>query len=265
MRTQLISFLFLTTSSFAVANGDQAEVLTLEGQYQGKNLFVSNSMASNGVGFCAYEVRVNGDVTTDFVSSSAFEIDLEQYKFKMGEDVMIQIVHKKGCQPKILNPTSCAPQATFKTKSITLDEEGMLNWTTTGESGILTFHIEQYKWNKWVKVGEVEGNGTSAENTYSFKLDLTSGNNKVRVMQVGTSGKKVYSTQAEITSNVVKPTMDYDKKGKAINFSAKTHYEIFDKYGQMRKKGFGEKVDISNLNSKEKYYVNYDNAFSEVN
>lgn len=263
MIKQMLSIVFVGMTASLWATNDQSEVLTIEGQYQSKNLFVSNSMASNGVGFCAYEVRVNGEVTTDAVSSSAFEIDLEQYSFKKGEDLIIQIMHKKGCQPKVLNPTSLSPQATFKTKEISLDETGLISWTTTNESGSLAFIVEQYKWNKWVKIGEVQGIGTGTENSYSFQMVLTSGKNKVRVKQVGNSGKEVYSPSAEIMSNEVKPTMDYDKKSKAVKFSAQTHYEIYDKYGQLCKKGFGDKVDMTTL-KKEVYFLNYDNTFEEV-
>lgn len=263
MKKQLLSIVFCGVAASLWATNDQAEILTIEGQYQSKNLYVSNSMAANGVGFCAYEVRVNGDVTTDAVASSAFEIDLEQYNFKQGEDLIIQITHKKGCQPKVLNPTSLSPQATFKTKEIDLDEKGLLTWTTTNESGSLAFVVEQYKWNKWVKIGEVQGNGKSGENSYDFQVTLTSGNNKVRVKQVGNSGKEVYSPSAEVMSNEVKPTMNYEKKTKSVAFSGKTHYEIYDKYGQLCKKGYGDKIDVSTL-KKENYYLNYDNTFEEL-
>lgn len=43
---------------------------------------------------------------------------------------------------------------------ISCTPDGTLTWTTTGESGKLTFTIEQYRWNKWVAIGEVDGLGT---------------------------------------------------------------------------------------------------------
>ena len=48
-------------------------VIVLEGHYQGKNLYVQNPFAGSGVGFCTFEVTINGEVTTDEVNSSAFE------------------------------------------------------------------------------------------------------------------------------------------------------------------------------------------------
>ena len=37
-----------------------AGVLVVEGKYQQKNLYVQNGFSSSGVGFCAFQVKVNG-------------------------------------------------------------------------------------------------------------------------------------------------------------------------------------------------------------
>ena len=42
----------------------QGGVIILEGNYQGKNLYVQNPFGSGGVGFCVTEVLVNGNITT---------------------------------------------------------------------------------------------------------------------------------------------------------------------------------------------------------
>ena len=57
-----------------------AEELVVKGTYQGENIYVKNPFAPSGVGFCAYEVTVNGTITTDEINSSAFEIDLSIYE-----------------------------------------------------------------------------------------------------------------------------------------------------------------------------------------
>ena len=43
----------------------QVGTLILEGNYQGKNVYVQNPNAASGVGFCVSEVLVNGNITTD--------------------------------------------------------------------------------------------------------------------------------------------------------------------------------------------------------
>lgn len=238
-------------------------ILLVEGQYQNKNVYVSNAVTSNGIGFCAYEVRVNGEITSDQISSSAFEIDLTNRKLTQGEPVIIQIFHKEGCVPKVLNANVLKPMPTFETKSITLDEAGALKWTTTNESGVLTFDVEQYKWNKWVKVGEVQGLGKATENNYEFKVVLVSGENKFRVIQKGNLGKVQKSPAADLNSTVQKPEFKYEKKSKSVIFTLDTGYEIYDQYGQIRKKGFGTTVDMSNL-AKGEYYLSYDNTTETI-
>ena len=61
IRVRLFNLLvFLLVSGFAMAGN-----IVLEGNYQGKNLYVRNPFAGSGVGFCTFEVTVNGSVTTD--------------------------------------------------------------------------------------------------------------------------------------------------------------------------------------------------------
>ena len=238
-------------------------VLVIEGQYQNKNLYVSNAVSSSGIGFCAYEVRVNGKVTTDELNSSAFEIDLSLLQIRQGDNVTIQIFHKEGCVPKVLNSSVLKPQPTFETKSITLSETGLLKWTTSNETGSLPYEIEQFKWNKWVKVGEVQGVGTASENSYEFQVTLVSGNNKFRVIQKGNLGKIQKSNTVEINSSLTKPDFDVDNKKDMVAFNRETSYEIYDQYGQVRKRGYGNNIDMANLPDGE-YYLSYDNYVETI-
>ncbi|MFZ5552048.1 MAG: hypothetical protein ACOZCO_02950 [Bacteroidota bacterium] len=248
-----------TSMLFISFNAMSESILTLEGQYQSKNLYVSNAVSSSGVGYCAYEVRVNGNITTDVVQSSAFEIDLSIYKFNPGDPVTIQIVHNEGCQPKVLNPMSIKPMPTFQVKEMNLSSEGLLTWSTTGESGSLPYNVEQFKWNKWVKIGEVQGAGTNGENKYDFKVTLTSGENKIRVTQKGNLNKVVSSNAVSAVSDIEKPTWEYNSKTGKIIFSKETSFEIFDKFGQARVRGFGKEINVSSLQDDE-YYLCFDNV-----
>lgn len=250
-------FVVLLLTSVIWANV-QAGTLVLEGHYQGKNLYVQNPFAGSGVGFCTYEVTINGTVTTDEVNSSAFEIDFKNAQIKIGEPVIVKIKHKDDCKPRVLNPEVLKPKSTFIAKTVNLDKGGMFTWTTTGESGILTYIVEQYRWNKWVKVGEVEGTGSTTENTYNFSLDLHSGENKVRVKQVDYTGSPRYSQAATTISTKPEVTFSPVKVKDEIAFSSETKYEVYDAYGNIVKRGFGSKVDASNL-KKGLYYLSYDN------
>jgi capsular polysaccharide biosynthesis protein len=77
------NFLVLIIAALVLTiNGFGQSMILLEGTYQGKNVYVQNPFASNGVGFCVYEVRVNDQITTDEIGSSAFEVDLRNFQLK---------------------------------------------------------------------------------------------------------------------------------------------------------------------------------------
>lgn len=254
-----ILLLFVVLASLSTYAGS----IVLEGRYQQRNIFVINAVSQDGVGYCVYEVTVNGQVTTDETNSQAFEIDLSILNLKAGDAVTVVIKHKDGCEPKILNPGALEPAPTFECTKINCDKNGLLTWETTGEMGKLAFTIQQFKWNKWVNVGEVMGNGTNTLNKYSFQTALVSGNNKFRVVQKSYEGDYRRSKECEIINSAEPVTFTYNKKTKSINFSSSTSYELWNLYGQIVKKGVGNSVDCSAF-EKGEYYINYDNSTGKV-
>ncbi len=252
---------FLLLAVIVQALGVSAGVVVIDGKYQNKNLYVQNSLSNSGVGYCAYEVSVNGQVSNDEVNSSAFEVDLSQYQLKFGDDVSIKIKHKDGCIPKILNPEVLKPKPTFDIISFNIDPSGDLKWKTKSESGSLPYIVEQYRWNKWVYVGEVQGKGTAEEHEYSFQATLHSGENKFRIKQVGHTNQPKFSSSVAITSGKSKVTYNYSRSAE-VQFSDETLFEVYDFYGTIVKKGFGKKIDMTNL-TKGGYYLCYDNIVEE--
>ena len=238
--------------------------LSLEGHYQGKSLFVENPLDEDGFGFCVTRVTVNGVPITESVQTSAFKISFEDFDLKIGDPVFIILEHGSGCKPRVLNPEVLLPKSTFEIKSMTCNENGNLKWETTGESGKLTFVVEQFRWDKWVAVGEVAGKGSSGINKYSIKISPHSGENKLRVTQRDNSGRKRESDPVMFTNTSIQSPTFYPKRVKdVIKFSSngksiETRYEIFDAYGSIVKKGVASEVDCSALN-KGAYYINYDN------
>jgi hypothetical protein len=240
-----------------------AGIIVVEGKYQDKNLYVQNGYAGNGVGFCTYEVTINGKTSTDEVNSSAFEIDFAAFSIKPGTPVVVEIKHKDDCSPKVLNPEALKPKATFEVVNINIDNKtGLISWTTKNEMGSLPFIVEQYRWNKWIPVGEVKGGGSMESNSYSFQTTSHSGENKFRVKQVGYGGTSKVSQNVTFMSAAGQPTYTMDKAGNNIDFSAETMYEVFDAYGNVIKRGFGSKLDVANL-SKGNYYLCYDNIMTD--
>lgn len=241
------------------AEEEKDGVIILEGKYQHRNIFIAQALGTEGIGFCAYEIRVNGNLITDEINSSAFEIDLAPFNFEIGEDIIIEIRHKMGCAPKVLNPGGLKPQPTFETVNISIDEAQILQWITENETGSLPFIVQQYKWNKWIDVGEVQGNGTPDISNYAFHVDFTSGLNKFRVVQFDQSGKTKTSDYVEIESSKPKLTFTYTRSKQIVVFSDDTGFEIHDKYGDLMMKGFGSSVDVSGL-SKDSYWLSFDNS-----
>lgn len=252
------TILGLITVIFSVSSAVFGGTIILEGNYQGKNIYVQNPFSGTGVGFCTYEVRVNGNVTTDEINSSAFEIDLTIHQLNIGDKVNITIKHKDDCKPKVLNPEVLKPKSTFEVVAMDIDKDGVMKWSTKGESGKLAYIVEQFRWNKWIKVGEAEGIGTPGQNDYSFKISSHTGENQFRVKQIDYTGKPRYSKSAKYVSTAPEITFSPIKVSKDIIFTGETMFEIYDSYGNIVKKGFADKVDVSNL-KKGIYYLNYDN------
>lgn len=239
--------------------GVSQETIILEGAYQKRNIFVENTEAPSGIGYCIIEVRVNGNLITDEIHTRAFEIDLTVFNLKLKDPVIIEIKHKKGCTPRILNPEALQTQPTFYTQSIEVDESGILRWITTDEHGSLPFIIQQYKWNKWVDVGEVKGKGEPSLNVYEHKVYLVSGENKFRVVQKIDARNYRKSPSTTIISDMPQLNFVYNRKDKQVIFSNPTAFEIHDKYGQLLMRGFNSQADVRHL-SKDEYYISYDNV-----
>src|SRR6218665_1928906 len=117
----LLLSLFIALSSFVAR-----AALSIEGSYQGKNLYVQNPEDGDGFGFCATKVTVNGDVMPGGCSSNAFEIDFSLFNIEIGEPVFIVIEHSEGCKPKILNPEVLLPRSTFKVTELKCGANGAL-------------------------------------------------------------------------------------------------------------------------------------------
>ena len=259
MKRLIVFFTFLLTAFAGFC------ALSIEGTYQGKNLYVQNPMDDEGFGYCATKVTVNGDIMPGGTNMGAFEIDFSMFNIAIGEPVFIVIEHNDGCKPKILNPEVLLPRSTFKVVDISVGANGKLVWKTTDEQGKLPYIIEQYRWNKWVTVGEIQGKGTPETNSYEFQVTPHSGENTVRVTQVDHSGTKRTSKEVKFTSTVPSVVKNPAKVKDIINFTTEdgkameTRYEIYDAYGNIVKKGVGSSVNCENL-LRGVYYINFDNV-----
>lgn len=253
MKKQLLSLALILFSMTTLFAGE----MVLKGTFQGENLYVKNPFATSGVGFCIYEVTVNGQTTTDEINSSAFEIDLSVYEFAIGTPLTITLKYKDDCSPKVLNSEVISPRAASRIDNVAVKNE-VLTFTTNDESGSVPFIVEQFRWNKWVKVAEVNSKGVPGTNNYEVKVRFHSGVNKFRVKQVDYRELPIISKDAVAITSIPEVTFSPDKVDDVITFSAPTMYEIYDQYGGIVFKGYGDSVKVGAI-EKGKYYLNYDN------
>jgi hypothetical protein len=247
----------------AAGLSSQAGTIVLEGNYQGKNLFIQNPFSEAGVGFCVFEVTVNDQIATDEINSSAFEIDMNNFGLQQGDRVVLKVKHKDGCTPTILNPEVLKPKSTFDIVSQSVSSDGTYTWTTSNETGELPFIIEQKRWNKWVKVGEVMGSGRPGEHTYTFKVTPHSGENQFRVKQLDLSKKARFGEPVKFDGSAPEVTWGPAKPKDEIIFSNPTLFEVYDQYGNIVKRGYADRVEVASL-KKDLYYLNYDNKMGET-
>jgi hypothetical protein len=253
-KTTLLILLFFFLFNFTY--GDKLE---LSGIFLDKNVYVMNPFSDSGVGFCVFEVSVNGQTTSDEINSSAFEIDLSKFDFSIGDKIIITLKYKSGCIPKIVNPEAIKPTSSFNLQEAHINGEGLLSWTTKDELGSLPFILEQYRWNKWITIGEIDGIGTPEIHKYKLNVRPHSGKNIFRIYQIDYTEKARRSKEIEYQSN--KPAIKYgpEKIKNELIFSDETLYEIYDKFGNILFKGFGQKIKLDELQN-DLYYINYDNT-----
>ncbi len=248
------SFLFLTAGLFA----NSVDRINVNGYYFGKNLVVINPMI--GDRFVVESVEVNGNRTNDEIQSSVFEIDFLALGLQQGEKVSIAINYYTGNQkPVIFNPEALEPASNFSFTSAVLDRKTeMLEWTITGSPGNEKFEVEQYRWEKWVRVTSVDPKDSIRINTYHSKIVPHSGKNMFRIKLVDEKGNIIYSTPVKLASKLPEVFLEKTTVETEIVFSSETMYQIYDEKGVKWLSGTGATVDISTLAS-GKYWVNYDN------
>ncbi|MEN9698825.1 MAG: hypothetical protein RLZZ301_23 [Bacteroidota bacterium] len=246
----------------------QEILLSLEGTYQEKNLLVNNPPAPDGFGFCVSKVLVNGEILPAVIQTSHFEIDFTLFHLKEGDPIFIVLEHHPGCEPRFLNPEVLLAKSTFTCTKISAQKDGTLNWTCTGENGSLDYQIEQYRWKRWVEVGEVKGKGSAGTHNYTFQVTPHSGKNTLRISQTDNTGQKRSSSSTSFESGLpsislspmkVHTDVYFKAKGKA----AKTKFEVYDAYGNLLKTGVASSIDCRNLVSGV-YFINFDNQTQKI-
>lgn len=250
-------YILLLILSGSPGFGQDQPSIVAEGRYLGKNIYVQNPFDGQGHCCCVQKVYVNDQEINIQTNSTAFEIDLSSLNLDLQDPYKIKIVHRSDCLPKFLGPELITPKCAFNATKIEVLGDS-LHWYTQNEQTPMTFIVEQYRWNKWLRVGTVDGLGPNEEdNHYSCAVSFHFGQNRFRVKQIDYSGKPCMSPIAEIDHQKTTVSFEIINDPMTISFSEQTMYELFDAEGNILKKGNAIKVDCSTLKKKNTYWLNF--------
>lgn len=186
MSRTIITLLVCALFSFATFSQDS---IVLQGHYNGKNLYVINPTVVVGKdsSFCVRKVTVNNQVTKDEIRSNSFQIDFSQLNLQYGAAVKVCISCGKACMPKVVNSEVLQTKSNFAFITAKVDKTSKLTWTVKGDL-YSSFTVEQFRWNKWMTIGEVDNMDTIRKNAYIFELKLHFGMNQFRISHTDEKG-----------------------------------------------------------------------------
>lgn len=247
----LLSIVFQIITVFVFAQD-----VSIDGIYSGKNLFVLNP--SVGEGFCVTEVRVNGKKTRDEVNSNSFEIDFSLMNIEEGRNVHVQIFQKANCKPSIINPEILQKKPNLSIINAKVNRKGFLTWEVQSNFLEGLFTIEQFRWQKWVKAGEVKTEDTVSLRNYALEVSPNTAQNIFRIKFTDKHGNETISKEIKYTLPGKEIMIVNEKVKNRIVFTSVTMYEIIDETGNLILNGNDKYIDTSAL-PKGKYFINYDN------
>ncbi len=263
-------FLFALTLIALFAISSFASEVIIGGYFQGENLLIINPSSGEAKGFCIQEIDVNGKKAILELRSSSLELDLSQFDLRRGDSITVNIKHKDGCTPRVVNEDALRPVASFTVTTISVDAKGVLHWTTIEEQGKLPYRIETYRWGKWITIGEVLGFGSPRATDYKFdvytnpSVKPNSGKNLYRVYQMDYRGRRRYSLEATFVPQglALVSLVSSKKYTNEVTFTSATSYEVVDETGNVLSYGFGTKADISKAS--KVLYVNFDSQTKKI-
>lgn len=141
--------------------------------------------------------------------------------------------------------------------NLTIQKSGQISWTTTNELEKTIFIIQEFRWNKWMTISEVNGKGFG-NNSYSYLADTTCGIYQVRIC----SGKYC-SSNAVYPDPMSIELISATREVSVLKFNAKTKFEVYNAKGKKILFGCDAKIDITKL-IKGTYYLNYGNKTIEL-
>lgn len=258
MRTVITISLIL--SPFVVAFA-QLDTVKYEATHEGTEIYTIFNPENSLGGYCVKQVLVNGK----YLDLNLYEtkVRIDELDLKTNSPITMLVIHENSCVPKIGIEHKDEPRLS-EIYHVEVDSIGRLYWCTVKEFSPIGYQIEQYRWNKWVVLGDMEPQGSDT-NEYVFELGecLHYGENQFRVSQTTgdlTQFSAIVQYQDAAVNEVV--CKKYSVK-ETIELSGYSLYELYDSHGNLKKRGYKQTIDLSNL-PKGTYYLNYDNKMEEI-
>ena len=248
----LLSLMAMPFSFAQDADDSNREELVVDGKCSGSNLYVLNPSA--GDGFSVQSVTLNGKEYPFTHNSNAFEISLADYS--VNDYVIVQISYLKGTEPKVVNAESLVKESEFSLPSFIFNKKTkLLAWNPKEMNADCRYRLEQFLYGKWIVVKDLGTPDDMISDTYLPVL-LT-GMNLFRIKQIDKAGKELSSPVVQLKSPNRKVLLMTDKVKDFIEFTAVTHYELYDANGFFIKRGTAQKVSVGDL-KKGNYWINFD-------
>jgi hypothetical protein len=146
----------------------------------------------------------------------------------------------------------------LRISELEIDSLGKIHWIAFNQSGVLAFSVEQYMNEHWVMIGEIVGDANAEENPYSYSPHLHSGENRYRIGWETAAKDKKYSNVVIAVSLKSDVYFQLSADNQKINFTENTFYMVYNPYGFVTNRGFGNSLDISEFKP-GMYCITYDN------
>ncbi len=239
----------------------QSDSIVLSGKYYETNLYIFNPSVVDS--FSIYRVVVNQDSIYDELQSNAIEVDFQLLGIEPEAEVQVVIYFDSLHPPLVVNPEVLYSSTKFKFSKPRVKKE-VLSWRVYGDVSDYPFIVQQYRWNMWREIAEVDPLDTVENNYYSVQITSHSGVNTFRLKAINIKGEVVYSKEAIYRPPWIKPVFIKSYRVRdELEFTSETEYEIYDDNGKLISKGVDRYVDVSSLSPGE-YWVNYDNRSEKI-
>jgi hypothetical protein len=146
----------------------------------------------------------------------------------------------------------------LRISNILLDSAGKINWIAFNQNGSLEFGIEQFLNEHWVTVGVVAADAVADQNKFSYSPHQHSGENRYRISWTGANRSRLYSNIVITMSKKEDVYFQLSEDNQKVNFTGNTYYMLYNPYGFITLRGYGNSLDISEFKPGT-YCITYDN------